>query len=73
LTKKTNTMPGIHLARVALYRGIQARVAKQLKVSESFVSRVALGKKKNLRVERALEKAAQAIEARIAAQQEAAR
>jgi len=65
--KETTTRRSIHLARVGLYRGVQARVAKKLKVSAGFVSRVARGEKKSSRVMRALEQEANAIETQIEA------
>lgn len=68
--RKKTTTPGIHLGRLRLYRGLQARVAEQLQVSEAFVSSVARGKKKSARVLHALEAEAHAVELQIAIQQQ---
>lgn len=42
------------LARYARYRGLYSRVAKQLGVDRSYVSRVARGERRSQRVEAAL-------------------
>lgn len=42
------------LKRAALFRGLYARVAKQLGVDPSYVSRVARGQRRNADVENAL-------------------
>jgi hypothetical protein len=42
------------LRRAALFRGLYARVAKQLAVDPSYVSRVARGERRNTDVESAL-------------------
>jgi transcriptional regulator with XRE-family HTH domain len=42
------------LKRAALFRGLYARVAKQLGVDPSYVSRVARGERRNADVENAL-------------------
>jgi transcriptional regulator with XRE-family HTH domain len=42
------------LARYASYRGLYARVARQLGVDRSYVSRVARGERRSKRVEEAL-------------------
>lgn len=42
------------LARYRLYRGLYARVARQLQVDRSYVSRVARGERRSPRVEAAL-------------------
>ncbi len=42
------------LSRYALYRGLFSRVARQLGVDRSLVSRVAGGKRRSKRVEQAL-------------------
>lgn len=42
------------LARYARYRGLYARVARQLGVDRSYVSRVARGERRSSRVEQAL-------------------
>jgi len=50
------------LKRLALYRGIYSRVAEQLGIDRSFVSRVASGQRRSERVERALLKEIERIE-----------
>jgi len=50
------------LARVARYRGLYARVARQLGVDRSFVSRVARGERRSKEVEEALQKELRRIE-----------
>jgi len=50
------------LARVARYRGLYARVARQLGVDRSFVSRVARGERHSKKVEDALQKELRRIE-----------
>jgi hypothetical protein len=50
------------LARHALYRGIYTRVAKQLGIDRSYVSRVANGQRRSPKVEAALEKEIKRIE-----------
>lgn len=42
------------LKRAALFRGLYARIAKQLGVDPSYVSRVARGQRRNADVEHAL-------------------
>jgi transcriptional regulator with XRE-family HTH domain len=42
------------LKRAALFRGLYARIAKQLGVDPSYVSRVARGERRNADVENAL-------------------
>lgn len=42
------------LARYARYRGLYSRVARQLGVDRSYVSRVARGERRSRRVEEAL-------------------
>jgi len=42
------------LRRAALFRGLYSRVAKQLGVDPSYVSRVARGQRRNANVENAL-------------------
>jgi DNA-binding transcriptional regulator YdaS (Cro superfamily) len=49
----------------SLYRGIQARVAKRLKVSKSMVSQVASRKRRSKRIEKALLSEARKIERSI--------
>lgn len=44
------------LTRHSLYRGVYSRVARQLGVDRSFVSRVAHGQRRSARVEAALRK-----------------
>ena len=50
------------LARVAHFRGLYARVARQLGVDRSFVSRVARGERRSKEVEQALQKEIRRIE-----------
>jgi transcriptional regulator with XRE-family HTH domain len=50
------------LSRYALYRGLFSRVARQLGVDRSLVSRVANGKRKSKRVEQALREELRRIE-----------
>jgi predicted XRE-type DNA-binding protein len=53
------------LARYKAYRGMQQKVAARLKVHKSVVSRVANGKKKSKRIEKALLSEARRIESSI--------
>jgi predicted XRE-type DNA-binding protein len=55
----------ILLARHSLYRGLQARVAARLGVNKSVVSRVAAGRKRSKRIEKALLSEARKIERSI--------
>jgi len=50
------------LTRHSLYRGVYSRVARQLEVDRSFVSRVANGQRRSARVEAALRKEIARIE-----------
>lgn len=50
------------LARHSLYRGIYSRVAQQLGVDRSYVSRVANGQRRSAKVEKALLKEINRIE-----------
>ena len=50
------------LTRHSLYRGVYSRVARQLKVDRSFVSRVANGQRTSAKVESALRKEIARIE-----------
>lgn len=50
------------LKRLSLYRGVYSRVAEQLGIDRSFVSRVAGGHRRSQRVERALLKEIERIE-----------
>lgn len=52
----------LDLARVERYRGLYARVARQLGVDRSFVSRVARGERRSKKVEEALKKELRRIE-----------
>ena len=52
----------LDLARVERYRGLYARVARQLGVDRSFVSRVARGERRSKEVEEALQKELRRIE-----------
>jgi predicted XRE-type DNA-binding protein len=63
VSPKTNT--DILLARTSFYRGVQARVAARLGVNKSVVSRVAGGKKRSKRIEKALLSEARKIERSI--------
>lgn len=51
---KKNTSTNAALNRLQLYRGIYSRVAKQLGIDRSYVSRVASGERKSEKVEKAL-------------------
>jgi predicted XRE-type DNA-binding protein len=64
VSQKTNT-DNILLARHSLYRGLQARVAARLGVNKSVVSRVAAGRKRSKRIEKALLSEARKIERSI--------
>jgi predicted XRE-type DNA-binding protein len=64
VSQKTNT-DSILLARHSLYRGLQARVAARLGVNKSVVSRVAAGRKRSKRIEKALLSEARKIERSI--------
>ncbi len=50
------------LNRLSLYRGIYSRVARQLKIDPSYVSRVARGERRSDKVETALLKEIRRIE-----------
>ena len=50
------------LVRHALYRGIYSRVAQQLGVDRSYVSRVANGQRRSAKIEKALLKEINRIE-----------
>lgn len=50
----TNHSMDSELTRHALYRGIYSRVAKQLGLDRSYVSRVASGERRSKKVEAAL-------------------
>ena len=50
------------LLRHSLYRGVYSRVAKQLGVDRSYVSRVACGDRKSAKIEAALIKEIQRID-----------
>ncbi len=52
----------LDLARVERYRGLYARVARELGVDRSFVSRVARGERRSKDVEQALERELRRIE-----------
>ncbi|MCU1285796.1 MAG: hypothetical protein JWO13_2146 [Acidobacteriales bacterium] len=58
--KNTSTNPV--LIRPALYRGIYSRVARQLGIDRSYVSRVASGQRRSPEVEAALLKEIKRIE-----------
>lgn len=59
---KRNTSTKPVLNRHQLYRGIYSRVAKQLGIDRSYVSRVASGERKSEKVERALMREIERIE-----------
>jgi DNA-binding transcriptional regulator YdaS (Cro superfamily) len=50
------------LNRLSLYRGIYSRVARQLAIDPSYVSRVARGERRSAKVEAALLKEIRRIE-----------
>ena len=52
--RRRNTNIESLLSRHSLYRGVYSRVARQLKMDRSFVSRVANGKRRSAEVEAAL-------------------
>lgn len=54
----------LKLNRLSLYRGIYSRVARQLNIDPSYVSRVARGERQSAKVEAALLKEMQRIEKR---------
>jgi len=58
--KNASTHPVLN--RHQLYRGVYSRVAKQLGIDRSYVSRVASGERKSDRVEKALLREIQRIE-----------
>jgi len=60
-----NDTTGGPLLAHSLFRGVQARVAKRLKVSKSMVSQVAARKKRSRRIEEALLSEARKIERSI--------
>jgi hypothetical protein len=59
--KKHPSTKGV-LNRHQLYRGIYSRVAQQLGIDRSYVSRVASGERKSEKVEKALARELQRIE-----------
>jgi transcriptional regulator with XRE-family HTH domain len=58
------------LKRAALFRGLYSRVAKQLGVDPSYVSRVARGQRRNADVENALIREVQRLDSSDAASEE---
>jgi transcriptional regulator with XRE-family HTH domain len=60
VTRIPNKISG--LKRYRLYRGLYARVARQLGVDRSYVSRVARGERRSPRVEAALKTELRRIE-----------
>jgi transcriptional regulator with XRE-family HTH domain len=62
---KKNPSTNPVLNRHQLYRGVYSRVAKQLGIDRSYVSRVASGERKSEKVERALLREIQRIEKMI--------
>lgn len=59
---KKNTSINPVLNRHQLYRGIYSRVAKQLGIDRSYVSRVASGERKSEKVQKALMRELQRVE-----------
>jgi len=59
---KKNTSTNATLNRHQLYRGIYSRVAKQLGIDRSYVSRVASGERKSEKVQKALQRELDRIE-----------
>ena len=57
-----NHTKNLRLNRLSLYRGIYSRVARQLNIDPSYVSRVARGERQSAKVEAALLKEMQRIE-----------
>jgi hypothetical protein len=57
-----NHTKNLRLNRLSLYRGIYSRVARQLDIDPSYVSRVARGERQSAKVEAALLKEMQRIE-----------
>ena len=60
--RRTHSNTKLTLSRHSLYRGVYSRVARQLGVDRSFVSRVANGQRSSARVEAALRKEIARIE-----------
>jgi transcriptional regulator with XRE-family HTH domain len=60
VTKHSTRQPG--LKRYRLYRGLYARVARQLGVDRSYVSRVARGERRSATIEAALKAELRRIE-----------
>ena len=58
----TNNIKNTKLNRLSLYRGIYSRVAKELGIDPSYVSRVARGERQSAKVEAALLKEIRRIE-----------
>ena len=61
-TNGDNTNMASVLVRHSLYRGIYSRVAQQLGVDRSYVSRVANGQRRSAKIEKALLKEINRIE-----------
>jgi len=60
MTTDNNKNPKLN--RLSLYRGIDSRVAKELGIDPSYVSRIALGERQSAKVEAALLKEIRRIE-----------
>jgi transposase-like protein len=60
--RRTHSNTKSALTRHSLYRGVYSRVARQLGVDRSFVSRVANGQRRSAKVEAALRKEIARIE-----------
>jgi len=54
MTDSTKGIKDSPFTRLSLYRGIYSRVARQLGIDASYVSRVARGERRSARVETAL-------------------
>jgi len=58
----TDNIKNPKLNRLSLYRGIYSRIAKELEIDPSYVSRVARGERQSAKVEAALLKEIRRIE-----------
>jgi transcriptional regulator with XRE-family HTH domain len=62
MTDSTKGIKDSLFSRLSLYRGIYSRVARQLGIDPSYVSRVARGERRSAKVENALVKEMKKIE-----------
>jgi hypothetical protein len=62
MTDSTKGIKDSLFTRLSLYRGIYSRVARQLGIDPSYVSRVARGERRSAKVENALVKEMKKIE-----------